>query len=71
MSGAVLNPVNIRLNASTVAFLLGHCTAAAVIVDQEFFSLAEEALKIWSEKAKTFSPPLLIVIGDVKPHPLD
>ncbi|KAL2338969.1 hypothetical protein Fmac_013415 [Flemingia macrophylla] len=64
MAGAVLNPVNIRLNASTIAFLLGHCTAAAVIVDQEFFSLAEEALKIWSEKAKTFIPPLLIVIED-------
>jgi len=54
MAGAVLNPVNIRLNASTVAFLLCHCSTAAVIVDQESFSSAEEALKIWSEKAKTF-----------------
>ena len=62
--GAVLNPFNIRLNASTVAFLLGHCSAATVIVDQESFSLAEEALKIWSEKAKTFSPPLLVVVDD-------
>ncbi|GAU37458.1 hypothetical protein TSUD_206940 [Trifolium subterraneum] len=64
MAGAVLNPVNIRLNASTVAFLLGHCNASVVIVDQEFFTLAEEALKIWSEKTKTFKSPILIVIGD-------
>jgi acyl-CoA synthetase (AMP-forming)/AMP-acid ligase II len=64
MAGAVLNPVNIRLNASTIAFLLGHCNASVVIVDQEFFSLAEEALKIWSDKTKTFKPPILIVIGD-------
>ncbi|CAL0330188.1 unnamed protein product [Lupinus luteus] len=64
MAGAVLNTVNTRLNASTVAFLLGHSSAEVVIVDQDFFSLAEEALKIWSEKNKTFRPPILIVIGD-------
>ncbi|KAE9601486.1 hypothetical protein Lal_00040716 [Lupinus albus] len=64
MAGAVVNTVNTRLNASTIAFLLGHSSAAMVIVDQDFFSLAEEALKIWSEKTKSFKPPLLIVIGD-------
>ncbi|KAJ1380613.1 Glycoside hydrolase, family 3, N-terminal, partial [Sesbania bispinosa] len=64
MAGAVVNAVNIRLNASTIAFLLGHSSASVVIVDQEFFSLAEEALKIWSEKSKSFKPPILIVIGD-------
>ncbi|KAK7387970.1 hypothetical protein VNO78_22769 [Psophocarpus tetragonolobus] len=47
MAVAVLNAGNIRLNATTIAFLLSHCTAAAVIVDQEFFSLAEEALKTY------------------------
>ncbi|GAU13777.1 hypothetical protein TSUD_82860 [Trifolium subterraneum] len=64
MAGAVLNTVNILLNASTVAFLLNHCNASVVIVDQEFFTLAEEALKIWSDKTNTFKPPILIVIGD-------
>nr|XP_027066125.1 acetate/butyrate--CoA ligase AAE7, peroxisomal-like [Coffea arabica] len=65
MAGAVLNAVNIRLNAETVAFLLGHSEAAVVMVDQEFFSLAEEALKILSDKSKgNFRPPLLIVIAD-------
>lgn len=33
------------------------------MVDQEFFPLVEEALRIWSEKS-SFKPPLLIVIGD-------
>ncbi|MCL7034860.1 hypothetical protein MKW94_009995 [Papaver nudicaule] len=65
MAGAVVNCVNIRLNAPTIAFLLGHSLASVVMVDQEFFSLAEEALKILASDVKgTFKPPLLIVIGD-------
>ncbi|KAA8527394.1 hypothetical protein F0562_034891 [Nyssa sinensis] len=65
MAGAVINPVNVRLNAQTIAFLLEHSLAAVVMVDQEFFPLAEEALKIWAVKSKNnFKPPLLIVIAD-------
>ncbi|WJX28659.1 Acetate/butyrate--CoA ligase aae7, peroxisomal [Trifolium repens] len=69
MAGSVLNTVNIRLNASTVAFLLDHCSASVVIVDQEYFTLAEEALKICSEKTNTFKPPIIIVIGDENCEP--
>ncbi|PIA61137.1 hypothetical protein AQUCO_00300569v1 [Aquilegia coerulea] len=65
MAGAVVNCVNVRLNASTIGFLLGHSSAAVVMVDQEFFSLAEDALKLLADKSKSsFKPPLLIVIGD-------
>ncbi|KAK9933920.1 hypothetical protein M0R45_021090 [Rubus argutus] len=65
MAGAVLNTVNVRLNASTIAFLLDHSSSVVVMVDQEFFTLVEEALKIWAEKSKGhYKPPLLIVIGD-------
>lgn len=65
MAGAVVNCVNIRLNAPTIAFLLGHSSSEVVMVDQEFFSLAEEALKILADKSKNnFKPPLLIVIAD-------
>ncbi|GLU08469.1 hypothetical protein SLE2022_253810 [Rubroshorea leprosula] len=65
MSGAVVNTVNVRLNAPTIAFLLGHSSSAIVIVDQEFFTLAEEALNIIEEKSKgKFKPPLLIVVAD-------
>ncbi|XP_031498302.1 acetate--CoA ligase CCL3 [Nymphaea colorata] len=65
MSGAVVNCVNIRLNAPTIAFLLQHSSAAVVMVDQEFFGLTKEALKIWADKSKSkFRPPILVVIGD-------
>lgn len=65
MCGAVLNCVNIRLNAATIAFLLGHSQSAVIMVDQEFFTLAEESLRVMEEKAgRNFKRPLLIVIGD-------
>lgn len=65
MSGAVLNTVNIRLNTQTVAFLLGHSHSDIIMVDQELYSLAEEALKIVADKSKDqFKPPTLIVIAD-------
>ena len=70
MCGAVLNAVNIRLNAPTIAFLLGHSQSAVIMVDQEFFTLAEESLRLMEEKAgSSFKRPLLIVIGDHTCHP--
>ncbi|GFZ09070.1 acyl-activating enzyme 7 [Actinidia rufa] len=39
--------------------------SAVVMVDQEFFPLAEEALQIWADNTKgSFQLPLLIVIAD-------
>lgn len=64
MAGAVVNCVNIRLNAQAIAFLLGHSKSEVVMVDQEFFAPVEEALKIWEGNEKNFKPPLLVVIGD-------
>lgn len=65
MAGAVINAVNVRLNAQTVAFLLGHSSSAVLMVDQEFFPLAEEALQILADKSKgNFKSPHLIVIAD-------
>ncbi|GAA0157097.1 ligase [Lithospermum erythrorhizon] len=64
MSGAVVNAVNIRLNAQTVAFLLGHSQSAVIMVDQEFISLAEDALKVLAEKSGGKYKPILIVIAD-------
>lgn len=65
MAGAVINCINIRVNATAIAFVLSHGSAAAVIVDQELLPLAEKALKIMEDnnmKGK-FKPPILIVIG--------
>ena len=57
MAGAVLNPINTRLDADTVAFILGHGEAKAFLVDAEFAELARTAL------AKTDATPLVIDIG--------
>ena len=44
MAGAVLNAINIRLDAATVGFILGHGGARVLLVDREFAGLARAAL---------------------------
>ncbi|HLU80285.1 MAG TPA: acyl-CoA synthetase [Burkholderiaceae bacterium] len=46
MTGAVLNTINTRLDAQTVAFILDHGEATTLIVDGEFASLARRALEL-------------------------
>jgi fatty-acyl-CoA synthase len=58
MLGAVLNTINTRLDAATVAFILDHAEAKVLIVDSEFADLARQALT----KAKT--KPLLVSYAD-------
>jgi fatty-acyl-CoA synthase len=45
MAGAVLNTLNTRLDAATLAFMLNHGEAKAVLIDREFSALMREALK--------------------------
>ncbi len=45
MAGAVLHAVNTRLDAASIAFMLDHANAKALIVDREFAGLAREALR--------------------------
>jgi fatty-acyl-CoA synthase len=45
MAGAVLNPLNYRLDARAIAFILDHGAAKLLIVDREFGPLAQEALR--------------------------
>ena len=42
--GAVLNTINIRLDADTVAYILDHGAARLLIVDSQFLPLAMEAI---------------------------
>jgi fatty-acyl-CoA synthase len=44
MAGAVLNALNYRLDARTIAFILQHGAAKLLIADHEFASLARDAL---------------------------
>jgi len=45
MAGAVLNTINVRLDAPSIAFILDHGEADALIVDPEFAEVAATALK--------------------------
>jgi fatty-acyl-CoA synthase len=46
MAGAVLNALNIRLDAASIAFQLDHGGAKIILVDPEFSGVIEEALTL-------------------------
>ena len=48
MCGAVLNAINTRLDAKTVAFILSHAEAKVLISDREFSGVLTQALEILS-----------------------
>ncbi|MBU0588513.1 MAG: acyl-CoA synthetase [Gammaproteobacteria bacterium] len=56
MAGAVLNALNTRLDAETIAFMLDHGEAKVVIVDPEFATVMQKALAL--RRATT---PLLVL----------
>jgi fatty-acyl-CoA synthase len=58
MCGAVLNTLNTRLDAQTIAFMLRHGGAKALITDREFSDTVEAALALLETR------PLVIDIDD-------
>src|SRR5690606_21522912 len=58
MAGAVLNTNNTRLDPATIAFILEHGEARALLVDPELAELAEAAL------ARTRTRPLVVFAED-------
>jgi fatty-acyl-CoA synthase len=56
MAGAVLNAMNTRLDAETIAFMLDHGESKVVIVDPEFAGVMKKAISLRKEKR-----PLLVV----------
>ena len=56
MAGAVLNALNTRLDAQTIAFMLDHGEAKAVIVDPEFAAVMKKAVDLRQSRA-----PLLVI----------
>ena len=46
MAGAVLNTLNTRLDAKTLAFMLEHAESKVLLVDPEFSELAQDALAL-------------------------
>ncbi|XP_050204435.1 2-methylpropanoate--CoA ligase CCL4-like [Mercurialis annua] len=61
MSGAILNTINIRLDARTVSILLQHGESKLVFVDIMSKSLALEAISLLPPEAKS---PILVLIED-------
>lgn len=58
LSGAMLNALNVRLDAATIAFMLRHGQAKVLITDTEYADIVESALALLDEK------PLVIDIDD-------
>ncbi len=58
MAGAVLNALNYRLDAGTIAFILGHAQTKLLIADREFSDTIAAAI------ARMDDPPVVIDIDD-------
>jgi len=58
MAGAVLNTINTRLDAATIAYILDHGEARAVVVDKEFMPALRLAL------AQCAAKPLIVEVDD-------
>ncbi|MBC7437360.1 MAG: acyl-CoA synthetase [Bdellovibrionales bacterium] len=56
MAGAVLNALNTRLDSETLAFMLDHGEAKAVIVDPEFAGVMQRAISL-----RQSTQPLLVI----------
>nr|GMC63979.1 probable acyl-activating enzyme 6 [Ipomoea batatas] len=61
MAGAVLNTINIRLDARTVSVLLRHGESKLLFVDSQFRGLAIEALSLFPPNSPR---PALVLIAD-------
>jgi len=62
MSGAVLNTINTRLDAATIAFQLRHSGAKVLIVDREFSPVVAQALA--QLDAAGVEPPFVVDVDD-------
>ncbi len=60
MTGAVLNAINTRLDAATIAYILEHAEAKVLITDREFAPTVKQAL------ALTTAKPLVIDYDDAQ-----
>ncbi|KAE8656339.1 putative acyl-activating enzyme 10 [Hibiscus syriacus] len=67
MCGAILNTINIRLDARTVSTILRHSESKLVFVDHYYVPLVLEAIALLSSNGTEI--PLLVLINDDEPSP--
>ncbi|XP_047972770.1 trans-cinnamate:CoA ligase, peroxisomal-like [Salvia hispanica] len=69
MAGAVLNAINTRLDAKTIATILKHSEAKIFFIDYEFVPVARDALRLLMaslpQADAAASMPLVVVIDDI------
>jgi len=63
MAQAVLNTINTRLDAGTVAFILDHAEAKLLFVSEDFLGVAEDALALARNK-----PDLILIAEEGTPR---
>ena len=61
MAGAILNAINIRLDAKTISYIIGHSKTKIIFVDTEFLPIIREALKL-----KNLKIPIIAIKDDNK-----
>ncbi|WP_130804911.1 acyl-CoA synthetase [Acinetobacter ihumii] len=73
MAGAVLNTLNTRLDAKTLAFMLEHAETKVLLVDPEFAAVAQEALALVPQRIDVidvadteYEPELCNPIGQIE-----
>ncbi|CAK9041434.1 Acetate/butyrate--CoA ligase AAE7, partial [Durusdinium trenchii] len=54
MTGAVLNPLNYRLDSRTLNFMLSHAEGKILIVDREYSKLVKGVLEAWPPEKRPF-----------------
>lgn len=67
MTGAVLNAINTRLDAKTIAFILAHAEAKVFFVDAEYADVSRDALALLAES----HPDQKILVVDVEDPTFD
>ena len=65
MAGMILNAINYRLDAKTIAYIIDHSDIKLLFLDTEFLKLGEEAVNLSNEK------PAIIIIKDEQTFTLE
>nr|XP_043612272.1 trans-cinnamate:CoA ligase, peroxisomal-like [Erigeron canadensis] len=66
MAGAVLNAINTRLDAKSIATILRHSEAKVLFVDYEYIPIASEGLRLLVSGSEKPDIPLVIAIDDIE-----
>ena len=66
---AVMLPLNVRLDAASIAFMLGHGEAKIVLCDSEFFGTMRESLTILQSEGRPLPLVIDVLDSSVLPDP--